>query len=154
MDQSLTEELHTLGALLRVALDSLHDKVFDDLAKAGFRDVRLAHGAVFRHVSREGSRVTTLAERARIKKQSMAELVEYLRTRGYLELAPDPADGRAKLVKLTARGWKVHDALVRLSGAFEKACARSMGEQKWRDFREELQEFAAWSQQHARKSDN
>jgi len=60
---------------------------------------------------------------------------------------PDPADGRAKLVKLTARGWKVHDQLVKSSAAFEKKCARSLGEQRWRVLRELLREFAAWSQQ-------
>jgi DNA-binding MarR family transcriptional regulator len=151
--RSVTEELHTLGALLRMSLDGLHDHVFGELARAGFREVRLAHGAVFRHVSREGSRVTTLAERARMTKQSMAELVEYLRKRGYVELVADPTDGRAKLVKLTARGWKVHDALVRLSSAFEKECARSLGEDRWAEFRERLQALAAWSQRHTGKAE-
>ncbi len=151
-NQSLTEEFHTLGALLRTVLDALHDHVFSELAKAGYDEVRLAHGAVFRHLSREGSRVTTLAERARMTKQSMAELVEYLRTRGYVELAADPTDGRAKLVKLTSRGWKVHDALVRLSTAFEKEATRTLGEDKWRQFRQVLAETAAWSQA-SRKAD-
>ncbi len=146
-DQSVTEELHTLGALLRTCLDALHDRVFSELAKAGHPEVRLAHGAVFRHVSREGSRVTTLAERARMTKQSMAELVEYLRARAYVELVADPSDGRAKLVKLTARGWKVHASLVRLSGAFERECARHIGEAKWRDFRELLQDLSIWVRQ-------
>ncbi len=143
-DESVTEELQTLGALLRTCLDALHDQVFSELAKAGHPEVRLAHGAVFRHVSREGSRVTTLAERARMTKQSMAELVEYLRARGYVELVADPTDGRAKLVKLTARGWKVHGALVRSSGAFEVECARHLGEAKWRKFRDVLQELSTW----------
>ncbi len=147
-DQSLTEELHTLGALLRTSLEALHDHVFGELAKAGFRDVRLAHGAVFRHVSRQGSRVTTLADRARMTKQSMAELVEYLRKRGYVELVADPTDGRAKLVKLTSRGLKVHDALVRFSSEFERDCARGLGEEKWRDFRGVLREVAARSRKH------
>jgi DNA-binding MarR family transcriptional regulator len=144
---SVTEELQTLGALLRTPLDVLHDEVFAELARAGFAEVRVAHGAVFRHIARGGSRVTTLAERARMTKQSMAELVEYLRKWGHIELIPDPADGRAKLVKLTARGWKVHEQLVKSSAAFERKCARSLGEERWRVLRKLLREFAAWSQQ-------
>ena len=146
-EASVTEELQTLGALLRIPLDLLHDELFAELAQAGFAEVRVAHGAVFRHIARGGSRVTTLAERARMTKQSMAELVEYLRKWGHVELVPDPADGRAKLVKLTARGWRVHDRLVKSSAAFERKCARSLGEDKWCRLRELLREFAAWSQQ-------
>jgi len=58
----------------------------------------------------------------------MAELVEFVRRCGYVELVADPNDGRAKLVKLTARGWKVHDALMRISGSFERKCAPGRGE--------------------------
>jgi DNA-binding MarR family transcriptional regulator len=148
--QSVTEELHTLGALLRTPLDALLDHVFAELAQAGFPEVRRAHGAVFRHISRDGTRITVLAERAHMTKQSMAELVEYLRKRGYLELVADPTDGRAKLAKLSARGWKVHDALVRISQGFERQCARGLGEEKWRQLRSLLREFAAWSEQRGR----
>lgn len=149
---SLTEELPTLGALLRIPLETLLDHVYEELAKAGYGELRVAHGAVFRHISRDGSRITTLAARARMTKQSMAELIEHLRPCGYVELVADPTDGRAKLVRLTARGWKVHRALVRISEAFEKKCAQSFGPQRWQQFRVLLQEFAAWSQEHSGSS--
>lgn len=146
-DPSITVELQTLGALLRTPLEAAVDHVYGGLAKAGFAEIRLAHGDVFRHLSRHGSRITTLAERAHMTKQSMAELVEYLSRHGFVELVADPSDGRAKLVKFTARGWKVHYTLVRLSKAYERKCARSMGQDKWRQLRALLQEFAAWSVQ-------
>jgi DNA-binding MarR family transcriptional regulator len=117
---SITEQLPTLGALLRLPLETLLDYVYEELSKAGYVELRVAHGAVFRHISRDGSRITTLAARARITKQSMAELIEYLRSCGYVELVADPTDGRAKLARLTARGWKVHRALGRISEAFQK----------------------------------
>jgi DNA-binding MarR family transcriptional regulator len=140
---SATEELHTLGVLLRAPFEAMLDFNYDRLAKAGFAEIRPAHGAVLRHVARDGSRITELAERARMAKQSMAELVEYLRVRGYVGLVADPSDGRAKLVRLTARGWTVHRTLTRLSGEFERECARSLGEEKWRQLRGLLEEFAA-----------
>ena len=37
---------------------------------------------------------------------AMAELVDDLEALGYVERLPDPADGRAKLVCLTASGWR------------------------------------------------
>jgi len=147
---SATEELQTLGALLRVPFDALLEHVFGQLAKAGFNDVRPAHGAVLRNIAREGNRITELADRAHMTKQSMAELIEYLRNRGYLELSPDPHDGRAKLARLTARGWEVHKILVRSSQEFEKQCARSMGEAKWRELRSLLQEFATLTRSSTR----
>jgi DNA-binding MarR family transcriptional regulator len=144
-ESSVTQDLGTLGALLRAPFDALQEFVYRDLGKAGHHDVRPAHGAVLRNISREGSRVTEMAERARITKQSMAELIEYLRARGYVELAPDPSDGRAKLVRLTAQGWKLHGALVRRSREFENECARGIGGEKWRQFRALLQSVAHWS---------
>ena len=147
--RSATEEMGTLGALLRAPFELMLDHHFDKLARAGFADVRIAHGAVLRYIARDGSRITELAERARMTKQSMAELVEYLRARGYVELVPDPSDGRAKLVRLTARGWKVHATLVASSGVFERKCAQGLGEQKWRQLRSLLEEFAAWARASA-----
>lgn len=144
-EPGLTDELHTLGALLRIPLDVLIRHVYAELARSGHPDVRLAHGAVFRHISRGGSRVSVLAQRAGMTKQSMAELVEHLRARGYLELVPDPEDGRARLVRLTAAGWRVHHKLVRISQDFERQCARALGEERWATLRSLLTEFAAWS---------
>ena len=86
---SVTEQLPTLGALLRIPLEALLDHVYEELARAGYADLRPTHGPVFRHISRDGCRITTLAARARITKQSMAELTEYLRQRGYVELLAD-----------------------------------------------------------------
>ena len=142
---SVTQELGTLGALLRAPFDVLQEFVYRDLGEAGFSAVRPAHGAVLRNIAREGSRVTEMAERAGMTKQSMAELIEYLRARGYVELARDPSDGRAKLARLTAQGWKLHDALVRRSREFEHQCARGIGRENWSQFRALLQRVADWS---------
>jgi MarR family transcriptional regulator, temperature-dependent positive regulator of motility len=67
-----------LGESFRVLDRHLHD----GMVEAGFGDVRPAHYAVFRYLKPEGSRVTELAEEARMTKQSMGELVIYLEQRG------------------------------------------------------------------------
>ena len=62
---------------------------------------------VLQYLDDAGTRVSVLAERAQITKQSMAELVAHLERHGYVERVPDPADGRAKLVRATDRGRAV-----------------------------------------------
>lgn len=80
-------------------------------------DLRIAHLVVFQHIDPEGSRVTDLATRAQMTKPSMSYLIEHLEQNGYLERLPDPTDGRARLVRLTTRGWQqVEDALDIIAG--------------------------------------
>jgi DNA-binding MarR family transcriptional regulator len=72
---------------------------------AGFGDIRPAHSInLFRVIDDEGTRPTELARRAGVTPQAMAEIVRYLEGRGYAERLPDPGDGRARIVRLTARG--------------------------------------------------
>ena len=49
----------------------------------------------------------------------MEYLVSYLEARGYVERLPDPADRRAKIVRLTPRGWEVVAAGHRIIAALE-----------------------------------
>ena len=97
-----------LGALLRFAHQSVIRRVLARLSAAGFDDVQPAHFAPLQALwdCAEGARSTELAAKARITKQSMGELVEQLADRGYVERVPDPHDGRARLIRLTARGRK------------------------------------------------
>ncbi len=80
----------------------------------------MAHFSVFQHLPPEGARVSELAVQAQITKQSMGALVEHLEQQSYLERLPDPTDGRASIVRLTARG----DALVQVARASVQALER------------------------------
>ena len=101
---------YMIGALLRVAFQETVRRILSDLLAAGFDDLRAAHLTVFQHLDPDGRRPSELAERAQITKQSMGYLVEYLVGAGYVEQVSDPHDGRARLVRLTARGRAVDDA--------------------------------------------
>ena len=48
------------------------------------------HGNVLQFLDAEGTRVSELARRAQITKQSMAVLVAHLERHGYAERVPDP----------------------------------------------------------------
>ncbi len=111
----------------------------------GFPEIRPAHSSVFRHIAAGGSRLTDLAARAGMTKQSMAYLVEGLERGGFLSTVPDLGDGRAKLVRLTARGRRVWRALVALSAEAEAALAERMGRERFALLRTLLEEAGAVS---------
>jgi DNA-binding MarR family transcriptional regulator len=141
-EKTITEARVTLGSLLRRPYERLQAKVYAGLAVRGFPDIRPAHSSFFRYVSPLGSRVSVLAEQAQITKQSMAYLTEDLEKRGYVEILPDPSDGRAKLVRLTDKGFAVWETLVELSQGLEAECARLIGTQKIAELRAILAELA------------
>lgn len=96
-----------LGTELRTPLLHLVRRIHGSLVANGINDLRPAHFTVFQVISESGLRSTELAEKARMTKQSMGALVEYLEARGYVERVNDPRDGRARIVRLTDRGWEI-----------------------------------------------
>jgi len=131
----MAEELQTLGSIFRAPMEALMAYSYGRLEGLGFDNLRPAHSALFRNIERDGSRISDLAARAGMTKQSMAELVRYLEAHGYVAVGPDPDDGRAKRVTLTKRGRDVVLTLTKLSRAFEKECEKAMGEKGWAQYR-------------------
>lgn len=93
-----------LVELLKRTTHSMITELVARLNAAGYTDITIAHHPVFYHLDLSGTRLTELAARAGMTHQSMSELVTALVRLGYLERRPDPADGRARLVRLTRRG--------------------------------------------------
>ncbi|ONI86860.1 MarR family transcriptional regulator [Saccharothrix sp. ALI-22-I] len=92
--------------LLYVPLRELENRVFAALAEAGFDDVTPAQARVFQWIGHDGSRLTELAEAARITKQTAGFLVDQLERAGYVERTRDPTDARARLVRIAERGQR------------------------------------------------
>jgi DNA-binding MarR family transcriptional regulator len=72
--------------------------------RRGHRELKPAHNSVFATLAEEGSRAADMAVRAGITRQSMGEVIREMVTLGILEMRPDPADKRAKLVTYTEHG--------------------------------------------------
>lgn len=92
-----------------IALVHRADRAFEThMVKAaharGRTDLKPAHNALFAIMGAEGERASTLAARAGITRQSMGEVIRDLVSLGILEMVPDPADGRAKVVRYTEKG--------------------------------------------------
>jgi DNA-binding MarR family transcriptional regulator len=129
--------------LLDVAFDDFSDEVYRRVKAAGIRDIRPGHGCVFGNIEPEGSRLTDLAERARMTKQSVGEMASDLERRGYVERVPDPSDGRAKIIRLTARGREVQALGRRLIDDVEREWAERYGEERVAALRDALEAITA-----------
>src|SRR5215469_6273577 len=120
-----------IGALLRIPREASLRQVVAGLVAAGFDDVRPAHFTVFQHMPPTGIRLTALADAALMTKQSMGYLLDDLEARGYVERVPDPADRRAKLVRLTPRGREVEQTVRAVIRQLESEWAARMGEDEY-----------------------
>jgi len=130
-----------IGILLRAPLQDFVQRITAGLADAGFDDIRPAHTAVFQHIEAEGTRLTDLAERAQITKQSMGYLVDYLEQRGYVERRPDPSDRRVALICLTDRGWEEVREALKIIARIEQDWARGLGKARMEQLRALLSEL-------------
>lgn len=139
--KNLTEEHRTIGALLRQPFERLTEEVYGTLVQEGFTELRPAHGSVFRYILPGGSRITQLASRAGMTKQSMGYLVDALAAAGYVEFVPDIEDGRAKLVCLTERGRDAQQAAMRISERREKVWEEKIGKAEYAAMRRTLEKL-------------
>ncbi|MBV8862185.1 MAG: winged helix-turn-helix transcriptional regulator [Mycobacterium sp.] len=93
-----------VGQLLIRLLREFRHELSAPAAAAGYGDIRDPHLQIFGAIGMGGVRLTELAARAQLSLAATSELVNNLQELDYLERQPDPSDGRAKLICLTARG--------------------------------------------------
>lgn len=103
--------------------------------------MRPPHDNVLQFLDATGTRVSVLAQRAQITKQSMGELVAHLERHGYVERVPDPADRRAKLVRATARGQEIYAIVRETVAELEREWTARLGKAKMTLLRELLEEL-------------
>ena len=130
-----------LAILLREPFRIGSERLHQRLAESGHPEIRPPHGNVFQFLDDSGTRVSVLAQRAQVTKQSMAELVAHLERHGYVERVPDPGDGRAKLVRATARGSEVYAIARQFVAEIEQQWTERLGKAKMRQVRELLREL-------------
>ena len=102
-----------IGSLLNIPALSIRRQVLEALHRSGFGDVTPSHEPVLMLLDTDGSRITALAQKAGITKQSIGYLVDQLERLGYVERSPDPADRRAQLVRRTRLGWAYDQAATK-----------------------------------------
>jgi DNA-binding MarR family transcriptional regulator len=132
-----------LHGLLEFAYNAVIEEFRGELERSEFSDIRLVHGCVFRYMKEEGLRLTDIAERGNMTKQSAGEVVDDLVALGYVERVPDPDDRRAKIVRLTERGEAAQSYGFRLLAEIEQRWGERYGAERIADLRATLEEIAA-----------
>ena len=112
-----------VATLMFIAYRQMNDRVIRAMREAGY-DVTVAQARIGQRIADGGSRLTELAEQAQVTKQTASLLVTALEREGLVERVPDPADGRASLIRLTPKG----------QAASQRAREEVMGvEREWND---------------------
>ncbi len=127
-----------LGALLRRCHRAVESHV-----DRGFREAGLVppRGAVMQPLGENpaGMRLTDLATRAGITKQSMSELVNAMVDAGYVERVADEDDGRARRLRLTRKGRSVGRIARELVRQVEAEWAEAVGRKRVEELRDTLE---------------
>ncbi|GAA3447631.1 MarR family winged helix-turn-helix transcriptional regulator [Planomonospora venezuelensis] len=116
-----------LGLLCFFPHRQMEARVMGAVAAAGFDDITLAQSRVFQRIGPDGTRISDLAEQARISKQTVTFLVDQLERAGYVERVPDPTDARARLVRIAARGRAAVEVAVVAEAEVEAEWVRHLG---------------------------
>lgn len=120
--------------MLGQAYSLLGFRIVEGVVGAGYPQ-KPSHSAVFAQIKPGGSRLTELARGANMTPQAMGELVDELEHLGYVRRRPDPADRRAKLIVLTARGRACVAAAVSTIEGLETEIAAILGVRGHRELR-------------------
>ncbi len=126
------------GILLGLASQVFVDQLRQHLDERGFSDLGSAYGYVLRALADEPLRPNELASRLGITPQGATKVVGEMVDRGYVELLPDPRDGRAKRVQLASRGKRLLAAARRFHAAYERRLRQRLGERAADTLRELL----------------
>ncbi|MBF4769036.1 winged helix-turn-helix transcriptional regulator [Nocardioides agariphilus] len=116
-----------LIALVHRANKALQANMVAQAHRQGHPEIKQSHNAVFGTLHGEGQRAVDMAASMGITRQSMGEIVREMVQLDILEMVPDPADRRAKLVTFSAHGLEVAAAGFRHIGALERRFAEEFG---------------------------
>ncbi|MDT4912227.1 MAG: hypothetical protein QOC66_1355 [Pseudonocardiales bacterium] len=117
-----------LAILLTGAARVVADRLGDAVARAGIDDMRSSFGFVIRALSERDRTLTELSELLGVTKQAAIKVVDEMEDRGYVERQPDPADRRAKVIRLTGKARRVRRTALRASSRLEAELVQDIGE--------------------------
>jgi DNA-binding MarR family transcriptional regulator len=118
-----------------MAYRSLVDGLHERLAERGWRDVRPAFGFVLLALRDGPVALRDLPGVLGTSKQAVSKLVDAMVTAGYVERAAEPGDGRAKRVRLSARGRALLAEVEDVHTELEEAWAATLGRARLEDLR-------------------
>lgn len=133
------EPVPYVGAMMRVVWQWVRDEMYTGVVAAGYDDLNAAHVGLWRYPGLDGMRPSQLAEEAGITKQSVNDLLGHLERHGYLRRAPDPDDGRARVIRLTAKGRRLQGTIYAEARAAQMRIAEILGPRRFAQLHDSLE---------------
>lgn len=131
-----------LGALMRHSWQWIWQQIVAGVVAAGYDDVTAAHIGMFRYPSLDGQRPTQLADQLQITKQSVNDLLGHLERTGYITRQPEPADRRARVIRLTAKGQRLEQTIRDNAQAADLQIAELLGTRHYTQLCDALHELS------------
>ena len=128
-----------VGALLGFVWQWVRDQLYAGVVAAGYDDLNAAHVGLWRYPGLEGLRPSQLADRRGITKQSVNDLLGHLEQHGYLLRVPDSVDRRARVVRLTSKGWRLQQTIYADAGAAQLRIAEILGPRRFAQLHNSLE---------------
>jgi DNA-binding MarR family transcriptional regulator len=131
-----------LGALLRLGWQFVREEIYSGVLAAGYDDLNPAHVGLFRYPTLDRQRPSEVADQLRITRQSVNDLLGHLERHGYLTREADPPDGRARVIRLTAKGHRLEKTVNAHAKAAELKIAQWLGPLSFAQLRTALETVA------------
>ncbi len=131
------------GTLLLQVYQGFERHLIAALKDGGHPGFRPRYGAVLANIDADGTRLSTLADRASMSRPSMVELIDELESKGYVRRKPDPEDRRAKLVVPTKFGMSTMPIAAGAIDDLEDRFRELLGEHQYQAMRRALGELHA-----------
>jgi DNA-binding MarR family transcriptional regulator len=128
-----------VGALLGVVWQWVRDQLYAGVVAAGYDDLNAAHVGLWRYPGLEGLRPSQLADRRGITKQSVNDLLGQLEQRGYLSRVADSADRRARVIRLTSKGWRLQKTIYAEAASAQMRIEEILGPRRFAQLHSSLE---------------
>lgn len=115
------------GRLFQHLARDFSERVVRAMAERGHDGLKPYHTILITSLDPEGTRVTELATRAGIAKQTMGQIARELEEQGYVRREPDTTDRRAVVVCFTESGRELMTASYEAKRAVEASYADALG---------------------------
>ena len=126
---------------LPMLMGMVFGRVRDRLA-AEAPDLRPSQLRVLEWLPAEGLTISELAECAEMTTQGCGQFVRQLESLGMVEVSVAEHDARARVVRITDAGRDAHARAAAVLAACDEEWSARVGPERWRVFREVLEEVA------------
>ncbi len=131
-----------IGFLLAKAAQHWNELLAERFAAWGYGEVSPSYGSVLLPLYEEdGLRMGELADRARLSKQTMTQMIVRLERDGLVQRRGDSGDGRATLIYLTARARQFEPVAAAVLAELDRLVRRRLGTEQVEALKDAMREL-------------